>query len=115
MRKTEENIQLECILNDKEKADYAKMLAEKVTEKSGLEDSLKSAQTQMKAEITACEAMINSHANKVNTGREFRYVKCNIKYDFKKKIKSWVREDTKKVVKEGVIPFEEMQEELPDK
>lgn len=112
MRLTKENLMLECILTDKERLDYSKVLSEKISEGQRLNDNLKSVQTQIKAEIVACEGIINSIADKLNTGKEYRSVECEIKYDFKKKTRKWIRKDTGKIVKEGIIPDEEMQEEI---
>lgn len=112
MRRTKENLHLECILTDKEKLAYSKELSEKITAKARAEESLKSFQTQKKAEIAGCEATINLLADRINTGREFRLVECEIKYDFKEKIRTCTRTDTGEVVRETPIPEEEMQEEL---
>jgi hypothetical protein len=115
MRKTKDNLVLECVLTDKEKLDYSKTLSEKITEKQRLEESLKSVQTQMKADITSCEGTINSIADKINTGKEYRHVECEIKYDFKKGMKRWIRIDTGKEAKVETIREDELQEEFSTK
>lgn len=112
MRKTKEEMHLECILNDPEKLQYSKELSETVTLKTQAEENLKSFQTQKKAEITGCDAKINLLANKINTGKEYRDVECEITYDFAKKEKTWCRLDTGEIVKIRQIPEEEMQEEM---
>lgn len=112
MRKTEETLLLECIFTDQEKLQYSKEMSEAVSEKARLEESLKSVQTQLKADIVSREGKINSFADKINTGKEHREVKCEIKYDFKKKQKRWIRSDTGKVAKECIIPDYELQEEM---
>jgi len=112
MRPTSQELELECILTDKERLQYSKGLSETISAKARAEESLKSFQTQKKAEITGFEAKINLLADKLNTGREFRLVECKIKYDFKKREKNWVRKDTGEIVRIARIHEEEMQEEL---
>ena len=99
MRRTTEELELECVLTDEEKLRYSKELSEAISAKARAEESLKSFQTQKKAEIAKAEATINMLAEKINTGHEFRPVECEIKWDFKKKEKSWVRKDTSEVAK----------------
>ena len=112
MRKENEDLHLECILTDQEKLDYSKELAENISKKARSEESLKSFQTQMKAEIASCDAKINLMAEKLNTGKEYRMVDCKIEYRFKTNTKIWTRLDTMETLKECAIPAEEMQEEL---
>lgn len=101
---------LECILSDQEKLVYSKDLGENITLKSRSEEALKSFQTQKKAEISGHEAKINLLADKINTGREYREVECDLKFDWEEKTKSWVRKDTGEVAK-----VEEMTDDEIDK
>lgn len=78
MRKKNETFTLECILTDPEKLQYSKQMSEAVSTKARQEENLKSVRTQIKAEITACEEKINSLADKINTGKEYRPVECEI-------------------------------------
>lgn len=112
MRQEKDILHLECVLTDKEKLAYSKELSEAVSKKTRAEESLKSFQTQMRAEITGNEAKINLLAEKLNTGKEYREIDCEINYDFEKKEKTWVRLDTGEIVKTRAIPEEEMQEEM---
>jgi hypothetical protein len=112
MRKTKEILQLECILTDQEKLTYSKQLSENVSKKTRQEEHLKSYQTQVKADIALCDAIINSLAEKLNMGKEYRPVECEVKYDFKKKERVWVRRDTGEIAKQDIIPEKELQEEL---
>ena len=112
MRKTKENLHLECILTDSEKLDYSKTLSENVSKRARAEEHLKSFQTQIRAEITACDATINMLAEKLNTGKEYRMVECEIKYDFEKKERTWTRKDTGEIAQQDIIPEKELQEEL---
>lgn len=88
---------LECILSDQEKLSYSKELGENITLKSRSEEALKSFSTQKKAEIAGHEAKINLLADKINTGREYRDIECEIKFDWEEKTKSWLRKDTGEV------------------
>ena len=101
---------LECILNDTEKLAYSKDLGENITLKTRSEESLKSFQTQKKAEIAGHEAKINLLADKINTGREYREVECKIEFDWDEKVKSWVRKDTGANVKTERMSDEEISE-----
>lgn len=112
MRKMKEEIQLECMLTNEEKLNYSKELAEAVSARTRAEENLKSVQTQIKAEITACDGKINGLANKIETGKEYRFVECEILYDFKKKTKKWKRSDTGQIAKACFIPEGELQEEM---
>lgn len=112
MRKTKENLHLECVLTDQEKLDYSKQLSENVSKKTRAEEHLKSFQTQIRAEITACDATINMLAEKLNTGKEYRMIECKIEYDFEKKEKVWIRKDTGEIAQQDIIDEKELQEEL---
>ena len=112
MRKTKEELHLECILTDQEKLNYSKQLSESVSKKTRSEEHLKSFQTQSRAEITACDATINLLAEKLNTGKEYRGVECEIEYNFETKERVWRRKDTGEIARQDIIPEKELQEEL---
>jgi dTDP-4-dehydrorhamnose reductase len=112
MRKQKDVLQLECVLNDLERLAYAKQLAEFISRRQRAEDGLKSFQSQVKGEISGHEAQINLLSEKLNTGREYRAVECEIIYDWDNKLKKWRRLDTKEIAKEDIIPERELQEEL---
>jgi hypothetical protein len=111
MRKTKEKINLECILTDPEKLAYSKQLAENLSKKQRAEDTLKSFNTQKKAEIAGLDAEINLKVDKINSGREYRDVECTIFWDWDRKVKVWTRTDTGDVCKEDIISEHELQEE----
>jgi hypothetical protein len=112
VRKKEEMKTLECLLTDQEKQICGKDIAEALSKKRGLEDRLKSISTQIKAEITSFDAQINVLSEKINTGREFREVKCEIVCDYENGTKRTVRTDTWEIIKETGIPYEDLQGEL---
>jgi hypothetical protein len=107
-----ETLTLECQLTDKEKLGYSKELGEALSKKNRAEDSLKSFQTQAKSDIAGLEAKINSLADKINTGREYRSVECEVIMDFEKKEKIWTRKDTGEIAKTDIISEHELQEEI---
>jgi hypothetical protein len=112
MRKTKENLQLECILTNEEKLTYSKNLSENISKKTRSEEQLKSFQAQMKAEITSCDAQIQIIAEKLNTGKEYRPIECDIQYNYSTKEKIWVRKDTGEIAKTDIISEFDLQEAM---
>jgi hypothetical protein len=113
MRPTKDTLSLECILTDSERLAYSKSLAENISEKTKSENRLKSFSAQAKAEIAGHDADISLLCEKINTGREYRDVLCNIVYDWEKKTKQWIRTDMPDVVaRETKISADELQEHL---
>lgn len=112
MRLTKETRTLECILTDAEKLKYGAEMAELHYKKSRAEDQLKSIQSAIKADIAAHEAKINDLSQKISTGREYREVQCAIVYDWDRKVKSSIRNDTGEIAHEDIIPDRELQEEM---
>jgi hypothetical protein len=108
-----ETITLECILTDDEKLKYSKTIAESVSKKARAEDALKSFQTQQKAEIAGFDASINSIAEKLSTGREYRPVECRLVLNFKTKTKNWVRTDTGEIGRTVPLDESDYQEPIP--
>jgi len=112
MRKEKEVRSLECILTQEEIANLGKELASIHSEKCRSEARLKSFATQCKADIAACDAKIQSISERVNTGKEFRDVPCNITYDWARRVKQFWRQDTGEIIGEGRITEDEYQEEM---
>ena len=112
MRHETETRLLECILTDQEKLSYGKQLVESVVAKSHAEDELKSFQTQQKAVIAQHDAKIALFSDKINTGREYRGIVCNVEFDFQAGVARSVRPDTSEVVNERKITDEERQEHM---
>lgn len=108
MKKT---MYVECLLTDQEKLVYSKSLGENITLRSRAEEGLKSFSTQKKAEIAGYEASINLLADKINTGREYRDVECDIQFDLDEKLKTWVRKDTGEHAKVEKMTDEEIEEQ----
>jgi hypothetical protein len=111
MRKEKDVLTLQCFLTDEEKADYSSKLAQAVSDKRAKDAEMESYRAQYKAEITSHENNITLFAEKVNTGKEFRPIECVIEYNFKRKIKEWIRKDTGEIAKDDIISESELQEE----
>jgi hypothetical protein len=112
MRETKANLYLECVLTEDELKNYSKQMADSFSKRQRAEDSLKSMQTQMKAEIQGHEAKMNLCAEKVNSGKEYRDVECEIVYNWDKKEKEYVRKDTGEIAKTEIIDEKDLQEHL---
>jgi hypothetical protein len=105
-----QKLYLECILTDQEKAAYSKEMAQTISTKQRSEESLKSFQTQKKAEIAGQDATINLLADKINTGREHRDVECEVFYNWAEFQREFVRKDTGVIAKVEPIPEHEVQD-----
>ena len=111
MRMKEDILNLECKLTDTEKLNYGKIVSESNANRIRLTESLKAYNKQVKAEIESEEAKINELTHKINVGSEFRMIKCNIEYDFDKRVKAWIRQDTGEIAKDDIIPESELQKD----
>lgn len=112
MRQTTKKIYMECRLTNEELKECAKKLAEAISRKTRIENSLESFKAEKKAEVQSCEGEISLMSEKVNSEKEFRGVDCSIEFDFKKGKKTTKRKDTLEVFKVEDISDEERQEEL---
>jgi hypothetical protein len=111
MRQTKETLNVKCILTEDEKLAYGAELSAANSKRHRLEDELKSFKKQKDSEISHCETVENMNAERVNNGYEYRNVTCDICYDFKNKVKTWIRSDTGEIAKEDIISESELQEE----
>lgn len=112
MREKKAFLYLECTLTDDELRDYSKQMADCYSKKSRAEFNFKSIKKQTDSEIAGYEARINLCAEKVNSGKEYREVSCDVKYDWDKKTKDYVRKDTGEIAKSDIITEKELQEEI---
>ena len=112
MRIKKANLSLECVLTDAEKLSYSKLQNEAINAKSQAEAELKSFSTQKKAEIASSDATIALYYQKIATGKEYRMIPCEVKYDFDKKEKLFIRIDTGEIAKQDIISESELQEEI---
>lgn len=111
MRQKEVKRELECVLTDSELKEYSKILAVAVREKTKLEADLKTYQTQKKAEIESRNGIIALMSEKVSSGKEYREVKCSVVYDWDRKEKFYIRQDTGEEIRSDIITERELQEE----
>lgn len=72
-----------------EMSEKGKRLANAVSEKSRLEDELKSMKSEHKAKIDAQDAIINQMSQHVSNGYEMRNVECDVLKDFEKGTKTY--------------------------
>lgn len=112
MRPDKCEVELECVLTDKEKLVYGKELAQNLNKVVELEGQLSRFKDSIKGEMTTCETKASALSRKLETGKEFRMVACRIERDWKAKTRRWIRQDTLEVAKEDIIPEHELQEEL---
>jgi hypothetical protein len=111
-RLKEQTLSLECVLTLEEKLQCSKVQNDAISAMQNAEAQLLAFKSQMKSEIDGAQAIINLQQQKILSGKEFRPVKCRVIYDFDKKEKCWIREDTGEIAKQDVIPENEIQEEM---
>jgi hypothetical protein len=108
-----ETLNLKCILTNEEMMAISKEMAEHLNKKKQAEDNLASFSAQLKAEIKGHDAFINKDAVLINSGHEYRNVKCEVIIDEKKNTVAWVREDTGEITQqESPIPVRYLQGEI---
>ncbi len=73
-------------------------MAQSASKKKAQEDTMKSVQSSIKADINAQDAMINKCAEQLRTGYEMKANLCNVIYDHKKKLVEYQNSETKEIV-----------------
>mgnify|MGYP001595236253 CR=1 FL=1 len=73
-------------------------MAQAASKKKAQEDTLKSVQSSIKADINAQDATINSCAEQLRTGYKMESHQCNVIYDHKKETVQYQDNETKKIV-----------------
>lgn len=112
MRQTKCKRILECKLTNEELILRAKTMSQTMNKHKAAEDRLKSATSQIKAEIQQLESEINGHQVVVASGNEFRELECVITYNWDDKTRSITRPDTGEIVEVDIIPESDLQEHL---
>jgi hypothetical protein len=108
-----ETLNLKCVLTDEEIMAVSKEMAEHINKKKQAEDNLASFLAQLKAEIKGHDSFINKDAVLINSGHEYRNVKCEVVIDEKANKVVWVREDTGEICQtESPIPLRYLQKEI---
>lgn len=110
-RSTKDSLNLQCRLSQEDRLRYSSELSEAISAKARAEDTLKSFQTQAKAEIASHEAKINLLAEKLNVGYEYRSTDCEIRYDWDGGTRYYIRIDTGEIAKTEEIPQSMRQED----
>jgi hypothetical protein len=113
MRSQKETLILPCQLTEDEIRLYGMRIAEELPKEDLLDNELKEFKDQVNARKSKIRAEIMDLTNRVNMKKEYREVECNIKYNFERGEKVWIRLDTGEIVKKEGIPAAEMQEVLP--
>jgi hypothetical protein len=99
-------------LSDEEKMATTMEIVNLLDAISQVEDDLKSYQTEKKAEIAKCEAIVNIARTKISRGKETKWVNVKLLRDFDKKKKSYIALDTGEIVKVLSMTEDDMQMEL---
>jgi hypothetical protein len=113
MRQQKDAMILPCPLSDEELKKYGMRIAELEPKIDLLDNELKEFKDQVNANKSKIRTEIMDLSNRVNLRKEYREVTCNVKYDFERGDKIWLRLDTGEIVKKEDIPAAEMQEVLP--
>ena len=112
MRPVKEMLTLPCMLTNDEKIVYGLEQAESLQKMEEAENKKKEFDAQIKADIEKHEAKAHEIGHKLTSGKEYREVECTIKYDFKEKVRVWIRKDNGEEAKQDIIPEEMLQEEM---
>lgn len=112
MRRTKELMELDCELSDQQKLATAKELGQIFNRMTGLQRQKAALDKEMKEKINDLEGQVAGMCETLHNGTERRKVNCKIKYDFKRKKKTWFRDDTKKIVKTLPLSDDDIQEDL---
>lgn len=103
---------LKCRLSRDEKLIIGQTMSDAQRKIKELEAALKSAQKQIQADITAQKAIMDGCADKINSGYEFRNVRCEVRKNRTRKTIETIRLDTYEVTQSRQMSKEE-QQELP--
>ena len=97
------------VFGDDEKKEIASEMAQKVTEMKEFEDGKKAVTSEFNSKIDSAKAQIHSAATKLNNGYEMRTIKCEVEYDFEKRIIRYIRTDNGDVAKTKNMTSDELQ------
>lgn len=104
-----DQLNLPCMLTEDEFRDRSKSLGQELQNRDGLEAEKKAYVSQIAAKINESAAIISGLQAKINTGKEYRMVDCQVQIDWKAKEKQWVRLDTSEIAKTDIISDEDLQ------
>lgn len=109
-----ENRLCEYRFSEAEKREIANELANAVADMKALEDKLKAAQTQIKAEISAKQGTVNLKAENLRSGFEMRSVECEKVMAYIDNEVRWVRCDTGEIAYRRRMDANERQRSLEE-
>ena len=105
---------LPCVLDDDEKRDYGRRLADLEHNKVTVETEKKAANDRFKERLSAIDVGIGQHVSAICDGFERRDVDCEWQYHWESFAKDLVRLDTGEVIEREAIGTEERQIGLAD-
>lgn len=97
------------VFDESEKKEIAIEMARKISEQEQLEKDAKSIASEFKAKIDGTKASISGAAIKLNNGYEMRTIKCEVEYDFDKRVIRYVRTDNGEVAKTKNMTSDDLQ------
>jgi len=108
-----ENLYLPCEFTNEEMQVKAQDMANKLRERTTLENEKKRAMANFASQLKSMDGEIAKLSSDYSAGYEYRNVKCDIFIDYAENIKRWVRSDTGKIAKESKLTVEDLQTEIP--
>jgi hypothetical protein len=94
-------------LTELEIEDYARQLAIEVQKYETIEIRKKVQTKALTEELKEQRGVVDETAKKVNTGKEYREVECNVFHDYKKRTVEITRSDTMQVVETRAMTTQE--------
>ena len=101
--------------DEAEKKDMAEAMALAFSEKTDLELKKKEVASQIKGEIDAVDAKLNTLSRHYNQGYKFTEIECRVEYDYIAKEVRAYREDTGEHVSTRTMSQTELQKEMFDR
>jgi hypothetical protein len=101
---------LPCILTDDEKIAKSQEMCSALSKVDSLELDLEGIKKRYKSDMETYEKIALDLRQQVSTGKQYKEVECSIVWDFDKKKKIYVRNDTGEVVHDVPISEYELQE-----
>lgn len=101
---------LACVLTNEEKIKKSQEMCNAHQKIDELELDLEGIKKRFKSDIEGNEKIVLELRQQISTGKEYREVECSIVWEFDKKKKIYVRNDTAETVREVPISEHELQE-----
>lgn len=94
-----ENVEYRHEFDEVEKAEIAKMLAAKNSEKFGLEEAKKSVNSDFKAKIDECNAHISLLSTQYNQGWTYKMIRAIKRKNYERTRWEWINPETFEIIK----------------